>query len=402
MTALGPTRGPPTSRYGHGVHPLIGKYRTRILVATDVVLALVMASIVGYAAVDTDGPGGSGWDEPLWLSIAATVLITGPLAVRRLWPVPALAVGVGAVLLSLGSEVIPVVALGAPLTATAFLIYLTASTQPRRTSVLTLAVCLAGITATVLLNRPYEAWEDSLFGLVFGWLVVAGGWTIGLTTRERRLFTEQTVAQRSQQAVAEERLRIARELHDIVAHSMSLIAVKAGIGNHVAEQRPEEARDALRVIEATSRSSLTEMRHLLGVLRSEVDGPLLAPAPGVGGIPDLAERARSAGVVVSVELADLSALPEGMGLSVYRIVQEALTNVVRHAARARCAVRVDTADGEVRIAVTNDGPKVGEPVTGGHGLIGMRERVAVYGGTFEAGPRPEGGFAVTAVLPVKA
>jgi signal transduction histidine kinase len=382
------------------VHLLIDKYRARLLIAADVVLALVFALIVGYAAVDADTPGS--WDEPRWLSIVATAVIIVPIAVRRLWPVPALAVGMGAVLLCMASGVIPVVALVAPLSATAFLIYLTASTQPRRTSVVTLAVCLAGIAATVLLNRPIESWEDSLFGLVFGWLVVAGGWTIGLTTRERRLFNEQTMTQRAQQAVAQERLRIARELHDIVAHSMSLIAVKAGIGNHVAEQRPEEARDALRVIEATSRSSLTEMRHLLGVLRSEVDGPLLAPAPGVAGIPELAERARSAGVVVSVELADLSALPEGMGLSVYRIVQEALTNVVRHAARARCAVRVEVADGEVHIVVTNDGPKVGEPATGGHGLIGMRERVAVYGGTFEAGPRPEGGFAVTAAWPMGA
>lgn len=399
MTALGPTRGPPTSRYGHGVHPLIGKYRTRLLVATDVAIALVMGGIVGYSAVDTDQP--NGWDEPLWLSVVATMVIAAPIAVRRLWPVPALAVGMGAVLLCMASGVIPVVALGAPLSAAAFLIYLTATTQPRRTSVFTLAVCLAGITGTVLLNRPYEAWEDSLFGLVFGWLVVTGGWTIGLTTRERRLFNEQTMGQRAQQAVAQERLRIARELHDIVAHSMSLIAVKAGIGNHVAEQRPEEARDALRVIEATSRSSLTEMRHLLGMLRSEVDSPLLTPATGVAGIPELAERARSAGVIVTVDVADLSALPEGMGLSVYRIVQEALTNVVRHAARARAVVRVSMADGEVRVAVSNDGPKVTEPGTG-HGLIGMRERVAVYGGTFEAGPRPEGGFAVTAVLPVAA
>jgi signal transduction histidine kinase len=386
MTSLGSTRGRRTSRYGHRVHLLSGKPRARLLLAVDVVIALVLGGIVGYSALDADQPGG--WTEPLWLSIVAVVLISAPVAVRRLWPVPALAVELGAVLASLASGVIPVVALGAPLSATAFVIYLVAATQSRRESVITLVVSLAGLSATVLVNRPYESWEDSLFGLVFGWLVVTGGWTIGLTTRERRLFIEQSAAQRAQQAVAEERLRIARELHDIVAHSMSLIAVKAGIGNHVARQRPEEARDALRVIEATSRSSLTEMRHLLGVLRSEVDGPMLAPAPGVAGIPDLAERARSAGVVVSVELADLSALPEGMGLSVYRIVQEALTNVVRHAGRARCAVRVEAADGEVRIVVTNDGPKVGEPATGGHGLIGMRERVAVYGGTFEAGVLP--------------
>jgi signal transduction histidine kinase len=198
--------------------------------------------------------------------------------------------------------------------------------------------------------------------------------------------------------VAEERLRIARELHDIVAHSMGLIAVKAGIGNHVAEARPAEAREALRVIEATSRSSLTEMRHLLGVLRSEVDSPALAPAPDPAGIPALVERARTAGVTVSLILDGTDDLAEGLGLSVYRIVQEALTNVVRHAAPTRCAITVAVAEETVRVEVTNDGPRVARG-PGGHGLIGMRERVAVYGGTFEAGPRPEGGWRVVAVLP---
>jgi signal transduction histidine kinase len=207
--------------------------------------------------------------------------------------------------------------------------------------------------------------------------------------------------------VTEERLRIARELHDVVAHGMSLIAVKAGVANHVLEARPQEAQDALRVIETTSRGALTEMRQLLGVLRSGSDAgeapASLSPAPGAGGLRELADRAAMAGVRVSMEVRGLERLPEGVGLSVYRIVQEALTNVVRHAAPARCSVVVEADGRSVTIEVADDGPgrrvlPAGEPGHG-HGLVGMRERVAMYGGVFRAGPRRAGGFGVSVRLP---
>ena len=374
--------------------------RSRHLVAFDVVVALVLLGVVGYAAIDASTPATP--VEPRWVAYATALAIAGPIAVRRLVPLPALAVGTAAEVAAVVSGVIPVVALGAPISAIAIVLYLVASAEPRRRSMAALAGCAGSITLAVLFHRLVtgadEAWSDTVFGLAFGCLVLASGWTIGLTTRIRREYTERTAAQLAQHAVAEERLRIARELHDIVAHSMSLIAVKAGIGNHVAEQRPAEAREALRVIEATSRTSLTEMRHLLGVLRSEVDGPALAPAPGPAGIAALVEQARSAGVTVSSAVDDTAALPDGVGLSVYRITQEALTNVVRHAAPARCSVTVTVTDETVRVEVTNDGPRV-EPGTGGHGLIGMRERVSVYGGTFDAGPRAGGGWRVSAVLP---
>jgi signal transduction histidine kinase len=288
--------------------------------------------------------------------------------------------------------------MGAPVSAVAIVLYLVASEMPRRRSLLALTVCLV-VSVALLPDGRFGSWSDSIFGLSFASLLLVTAWTLGFSARERRRHVEESSVRQTEQAVAEERLRIARELHDIVAHSMSLIAVKAGIGNHVAEQRPDEAREALRVIEATSRSSLAEMRHLLGVLRSEVDGPERAPAPGPTGIPALVERARSAGVTTELSLDDMAALPEGVGLSVYRIVQEALTNVVRHAAPARCAVTVGVTEDEVRVEVVNDGPKV-EAGPGGHGVIGMRERVAVYGGTFTAGPRAEGGWRVSAVLPL--
>jgi signal transduction histidine kinase len=206
--------------------------------------------------------------------------------------------------------------------------------------------------------------------------------------------------------VSEERLRIARELHDVVAHSMSLIAVKAGVANHVAASRPEEAADALRVIEDTSKQALTEMRRVLGVLRTD-DAPRdeLAPAPGLGNLPELAERAASAGVRVILDLRADPDLPTGVSLSGYRIVQEALTNVIRHAAPARCAVTVTARDGEVRIEVVDDGAGRGVPPAEhhpGHGLAGMRERALACGGEFTAGPHSGSGFRVNARLPYQA
>jgi signal transduction histidine kinase len=378
-------------------------FRTPYLVALDVAAAVVLVGIVGYAAVDAELPSGHGGAEPLWVSAVAAMFVAGPIAVRRFAPLPALATSMAAMAVAILFGVIPLVAAGAPVSAVAMVQYTVARETPRRRSVLAFGACL-GTSAVMMLadrvlNAAGESWSDSVFGLTFAGLLLFTAWTLGFTARERRRHEEESATRRAEQAVAEERLRIARELHDIVAHSMSVIAVKAGIGNHVAEQRPAEAREALRVIEATSRGSLTEMRHLLGVLRSEVDSAELAPAPSAAEIPVLVERARSAGVVVSLSLADTSGVPEGAALSVYRIAQEALTNVVRHAAPTRCAVTVAVSEDDVRVDVVNEGPRV-LPGAGGHGLIGMRERVAMYGGTFTAGPRAEGGWQVSAVLPL--
>jgi signal transduction histidine kinase len=336
--------------------------------------------------------------------VARCLVIAGvglPAAARRLWPVPVLLVVVAASIAALVMG-----ALSDPFLSAAFVVYTVALTRPERPLVPTVAVgvaCVAGVVVATLAGVVPSPWVRVPGLVVLGAAAMGGAWTVGRAVRERRAYVASAAEQVARQAVVEERLRIARELHDVVAHSMSLIAVKSGIANHVFEDRPEEAREALRVIETASRGALGEMRHVLGVLRSEA-GADLVPPPGVTGLRDLARRAAEAGVLADVRASGLEHLPEGLGLSVYRIVQEALTNVVKHAAPASCLVVVEAGGGEVRIDVTDDGPgrrvlPDSQGPTPRHGLAGMRERVAMYGGAFAAGPRPDGGFAVSARLP---
>jgi signal transduction histidine kinase len=239
-------------------------------------------------------------------------------------------------------------------------------------------------------------------GLVL--LVIGGAWGMGFTVRGRRTEAARELRRRSERALDEERLRIARELHDIVSHNLSLIAVKAGVAGHVAEADPREARAALKVIEETSRSALVEMRRTLGVLRTV--GAPLGPVPDLDGLDSLAAEAHRAGVDVDLTVHATEGLAEGTQLTIYRIVQEALTNAVRHAAPTNCQVRVEADAREIRIDIADEGPpstpgQIVRELPGGHGLLGMRERAMMYGGTFEAGPRPEGGFAVSVRLPAE-
>lgn len=242
--------------------------------------------------------------------------------------------------------------------------------------------------------------------VVTGVAALAGAWTVGGAVQERRAYARVEAERLAERAGTEERLRIARELHDVVAHSMSLIAVKAGVANHVAPSRPEQAVDALRVIEDTSKGALTEMRRLLGVLRTEdTRCDERVPAPGLGDLPELVQHAASAGVRVDLDLHADPGVPAGVGLSAYRIVQEALTNVIRHAAPAHCQVTITAQGGEICIEVVDDGPgrRVLPPGhSPGHGLAGMRERALVCGGELTAGPLDLGGFQVKARLPYTA
>ncbi|WP_285500405.1 histidine kinase [Actinokineospora sp. NBRC 105648] len=223
---------------------------------------------------------------------------------------------------------------------------------------------------------------------------------------ERRLDLLET--ERDQQAriaVGQERARIARELHDVVAHAVSVIVVQADGAAYAVRSQPEMAERALNTISATGREALTELRRLLGVLRSDDTESDRAPQPGAQSISDLAERVRAIGVPVRLDLAgELDDLPAGVGLGIYRIVQEALTNTIKHAGPgATAAVQVTRVGDRVELDITDRGPgssRKGLTAVGGNGLIGMRERANVFGGTLQAGPHTEGGWRVRAVLPV--
>jgi signal transduction histidine kinase len=290
----------------------------------------------------------------------------------------------------------------------AFVLYTVAVQNPRRVGLLALeASLLAWVTTESLMTHQLQ-------GLVrvcaTSGLVIAAGWSIGLAVRQQRAYGEglrRQAEHRVEERITEERLRIARELHDIVAHSMSLIAVQAGVARYVGDAEPEGVARALGSIEATSRSALDEMRRLLGVLRA-TDGsqqaPELAPMPRLADLEQLATATTEAGVAVRLRNdGEPPELPPGVELAAYRIVQEALTNVLKHAAARRAEVLTAYRDGRLRIEVTDDGVGAlrhwnGRP--GGHGLDGMRERVAYYDGELTAGPVLGGGFRVTATIPV--
>jgi signal transduction histidine kinase len=243
------------------------------------------------------------------------------------------------------------------------------------------------------------AWAGQV---MLGLVVLMAAWAAGRAVSERRDRTRRAIEDTVQHVKIDERLRIAREMHDVVTHSMGLIAVKAGVANHVAREQPEEALDALTVIENVSRNALREMSVLLGVLRSDKDaGGDLRPLPRLSDLSEVVKAAEAAGVQVELTAPPGDTLPDGVALSTFRIVQEALTNVVKHAAPTRCRVSIATGPGSVSINVEDDGcestahPHRGD---GGFGLLGMRERAAAHAGTVTAEPRPGRGFAVSAVL----
>ncbi|MER6088895.1 sensor histidine kinase [Streptomyces bluensis] len=221
-----------------------------------------------------------------------------------------------------------------------------------------------------------------------------------------RVRREQWARERAERAQAarrradEERLRIAQELHDVLAHSISVINVQAGVGLALLDSDPEQARTALTTIKAASKEALGEVRQVLDTLRTPGDAPR-APAPGLDRLPELVEQAAGAGLTVEIE-GEAPPLPPGAGLAAFRIVQEALTNVVRHSGSRHARVCLGQAAGALRLRIDDDGPATGADAGGsGNGLAGMRERAAALGGTIEAGPRADGGFRVLAVLPLK-
>ncbi len=269
-----------------------------------------------------------------------------------------------------------------------------------------MAVALTAVLETRTV--PFEPFEIVYPLFYFG---VAGG--LGAFVRQRALrlsavegraaALETELEREAQLAAAEERARIARELHDVVAHGLSLMVVQAEAAEEMLERSPEAAVAPVRRVQETGREALGEMRRLLGVLRTaegSADSPATAPQPSLRRLPELVREAADVGLRVEITSEGVATdLPLGVELAAYRIVQEALTNTRRHAHATRAAVRLTREPGALRIEVTDDGrgPSGGRP---GHGLIGMRERAALYGGTLETGPGRNGGFRVAAVLPV--
>jgi signal transduction histidine kinase len=242
-------------------------------------------------------------------------------------------------------------------------------------------------------------------------LFFSAAWLVGYVLRRRVLQThelrrraetaERARADEAARAVAEERGRIARELHDVIAHSVSVMVVQSAGVRRLLPLEMEREREALETVEKTGRQTLAEMRRLLGVLRTEADRPELRPQPGLTTIEQLVDQVRNAGLPVELAVeGDPVDLPPGIDLAAFRIVQEALTNTLRHAGPAHAWVRVRYAPGELELTVSNDG-KDADDDGGGYGLVGMKERVNLYGGRLEAGPREGGGFSVSARLPLE-
>jgi signal transduction histidine kinase len=397
--------------------PLTYRITPRQWLAIDVASAVLTMIVMTFGLRLLHGPR---FVVPTPDVAVATAAATLPVAVRRLWPVPVLAV----VTVAVGY----LTAMGRAPLATDLMLgmasYMVAVRLPRTPAVIALVAAEAAILAG-LLTASVTAHAETV--MLHSMLAAAAMWFVGAGVRERRRYragvAEQAERQqrdeagRARHALQEERLRIARELHDVLAHSLSVVTVHAGVGRRVGATQPAEALRALRTVEEASRAAFDELRRVLSLLRSddepgETDHPgepglALAPVPGLADLDGLTTLVEKAGTPVRVDVTgDVAAVSPAAGLTAYRIVQEALTNVVRHAPGATATVRVSIAGGGVRIRVTDTGPattaEMAGAVAAGHGIVGMRERAAIFGGTLDAGPLPGGGFQVTASLPVQA
>jgi len=338
---------------------------------------------------------------------ALLLLVTLPLAVRRRRPAAVLLTGAGALvvvaLLVSHSHGVPAEVFLALLLA----FYSVGAHCDDRRSALVGALAVAAIAAADV-ARPGSF---SASGYRPGaWLAFAIAWLVGRDLRRRRQRVadlenraaqlEREREEQAQLAVAEERGRIARELHDVIAHAVSVIVVQAQAGPHLVDDQ-QRVLDVFRAIESSGRDALVELRRLLGILRSDDEQLAIGPQPGLGSLQSLVEQVRASGLPVELRIeGEPVHLPAGIDLSAYRIVQEALTNVVKHAGKAAAEVVVRYERRALELDVVDDGR--GRPMShngAGHGLIGMRERVALYGGTLTTGTRDSGGYAVRARLP---
>jgi len=343
-----------------------------------------------------------------------------PIALLRRWPLTVLAVATvaNALIMARGIATLPFgIVLG-------FASYFAASRLPRRVSITAAAVSAAALggalvyaTLTVPMASPAAAAIEALLPLAAAWFI---GDSVAARRRYQAGLAEQAERERAAEAelarqqVREERVRIARELHDVVAHTLAVITVQAGVGRRLMGRRPEEASTALESIETIGRTAQEELRVVLGLLRDEeTRTAALAPAPGLVDVKELVETVRAAGTPVDLHVSGTDRrLSPALELSVYRVVQEALTNVVKHAPGARATVDLAVSAHQVRLGVTDDGGPAGHPAGNdspahgpghgtGHGIVGMRERIGAFGGWLVAEPTADRGFRVIAEVPIE-
>jgi signal transduction histidine kinase len=373
--------------------------------------------LVGWiAASSASHPSDTGQFHPIDAAGAALLVAqVAPLAWRRRAPQTALILASLATLVLYATDLLPVTG-GVPvLIAT----YSAAAHLERRRSVRALAIS----SATLVLCAAFSAVRHPLSpaGLLTSAVFIGAAWILGDNLRTRRAYTaslEERAArleleqqESARRAVNQERARIARELHDVVAHSVSVMVVQAGAARRVVHRDADRATEALGSIESTGRQALAELRRLLGMLREYGDRvPALTPQPTVDDLETLVASLQGAGFKIHLDIeGERRTLPSAADLSVFRIVQEALTNTVKHAGPATAKVLICYRPDEVVVTVTDDGRGLAGQLSrsngdghapAGHGLVGMRERVALFGGELRAGPRPGGGFEVRARLPV--
>ncbi|ADI10923.1 putative two-component system sensor kinase [Streptomyces bingchenggensis BCW-1] len=384
--------------------------------ALDALLAVVVFALMLIGAAASPHTGHRSIDpiDPLFVLLAAVA--AGVLVLRRRFPIGVLAV-------TAALTVVEVVTAhdGPPRTSIVFGVAVALCTVAVRTDRSTTLrvglITVAVLTGVAMLFgvSPWYAQEN--FG-IFTWTGLAAA--AGDAARSRRAYiaaieeravrAERTREEEARRRVAEERLRIARELHDVVAHHIALVNVQAGVASHVMDNRPDQAKQALAHVRQASRSALDELRATVGLLRQYGDPAApTEPAPGLAVLDQLVDGFVKAGLRVDVEAVSrdgLGPLAGSVDLTAYRIVQEALTNVHKHAGPdAKAQVRIVRTSAVLLITVDDDGPCAEQPPAedpgGGHGLIGMRERVAALGGNCEAGPRPQGGFRVRVRLPLQ-
>jgi signal transduction histidine kinase len=370
-----------------------------------------LVAVVACVAAELELALGSNISGPAWVNAIAAAGSTLPIAFRRRWPLGAVT---AIALVVVGQE-----ALNGDLTENSFTpllifpmaVYTAAAYTERRRALIGLGVAITLVWIDVALSNNPESADFLFTALLVGgpWLVgriVAARGELAMELRDKADRLEREHEKQSQLAVAHERARIARELHDVVAHNVSVMVVQAAAARRMIDHDTEKAKEALGSVEQTGRSALKEMRRMVGMLGQADDELALAPQPSVDELEWLVERAREAGLEVELTIeGERRGLESGIDLSAFRIVQEALTNTLKHAGPAKAHVTLRYGEHDVEVDVSDNGRGVpasaGNGAVLGQGLVGMRERVAMLGGEIEAGYRKDGGFAVHAKLPLE-